>query len=628
LNAIAWIQGLQGLTLVAIICAFLFLEETGVPIPFAPGDLLLAIAGIAIAAGRVNPAVLVACAFVAIVTGAGLGREVFAVLGWDRLMKVAGPLHARVPLERASAMLQRNGWRAVFTARLIPGLRVHTTEVAGVSRMPRLTFMSGLLPATAVYVAAFVGLGAAFGRPILRVIHEAEHQLLILIACVAVGALLVVWSRSLARRALASAGGWTGVLTFRLDSPGIILIPACVGIDFAGRAAAVGFKLPLFLDSIGTILCGVLAGPWVGGSVGFIANLVSSNTVDPIAAPYSVVSFAIGFSAGLLRYLGRLSHGSAWLALWPVLFLVASVVSTPLNMALNEGRSGVPLGDAIFARLSDAHIPLLGAAYVGEATIDLPDKLLTVLGAFLIYRSLPAQPAGGRTLVLDVGEAFVFAFRSRRSPAKVAVAAACLLFSWLLFPLLLFVGYTVSVARSVRAGATELPAWDDLRGKLKDGVLLTVLLFAWALPGIAFGLPADLAGSGVASHGASWAAGALNTLLVALAVIGSLWGLFVLVAQGAIWSQYLRGGFRAGLNVADVLRRVRFNLGLTFVVAALVTVLAVIGFGGLLALLLGVLVTLPYCSWVGAYLLGRYASITDEALLTPSGSVRQSVTIR
>jgi hypothetical protein len=411
LNPIAWIQGLQGLTLVAIICAFLFLEETGVPIPFAPGDLLLAIAGIAIAAGRVNPAVLVACAFVAIVTGAGLGREAFAVLGWDRLMKVAGPLHARVPLERASAMLQRNGWRAVFTARLIPGLRVHTTEVAGVSRMPRL----GLF----------------------------------------------------------------------------------------GRTAARNRRL-----------------------------------------------------RGRLR------------------------------------------------------------------------RTRPVLGAFLIYRSLPAQPAGGRTLVLDVGEAFAFAFRSRRSPAKIAVAAACLLFSWLLFPLLLFVGYTVSVARSVRAGATELPAWDDLRGKLKDGALLTVLLFAWTLPGITLGLPADLAGSGVASHGASWPAGALSMLLVALAVIGSLWGLFVLVAQGAIWSQYLRGGFRAGLNVAEVFRRVRFNLGLTFVVAALVTVLAVIGFGGLLALLLGVLVTLPYCSWVGAYLLGRYASITDEALLTRSGSVRESVTIR
>ena len=605
MNPIAWIQGLQGLTLVAIICAFLFLEETGVPIPFAPGDLLLAIAGIAIAAGRVNPAVMVACAFVAILAGASLGREGFALLGWDRLMRVADPLHARVPLERAAAMLQRNGWRAVFTARLVPGLRVHTTEVAGVSRMPRLTFLGGLFPATAVYVAAFVGLGAAFGRPILRVIHEAEHQVLILIVCVAAGVLVVVWSRAFVRRALDAAGGWTGILTFRLDSPGIILIPACIGLNFAGHAAAQALKLPLFMDSIGTILCGVLAGPWVGGSVGFISNLLSSNTIDPIAAPYSVVSFAIGFTAGLFRYVGRPSQGSAWLALWPFLFFIASIVSTPLNVTLNGGQSGVALGDAIYTRLSGANVPVPVAAYVDEAVIDLPDKLLAVVGAFLIYRGLPAQPVRQRALVLDVGEAFTFAFRSRRFVAGMAAADLCLLFSWLLVPLLLFIGYTVSVARAARSGAAGLPPWNDLIGKLKDGLRLVTLLFAWTLPGIALGIPTELAGH--------VPPGGIGTPLGALAALGGLWDLFVLVAQGAIWSQYLHGGFRAGLNVAGVVRRVRFNLGLTLVIAALATVLAVIGLGGLFVFVLGVLVTLPYCSWVGAYLFGRYASVTDEA---------------
>ena len=43
MNPAAWIQGLEGLTLAAVICGFLFVEETGLPVPFAPGDLLLAI---------------------------------------------------------------------------------------------------------------------------------------------------------------------------------------------------------------------------------------------------------------------------------------------------------------------------------------------------------------------------------------------------------------------------------------------------------------------------------------------------------------------------------------------------------------------------------------------------------
>src|SRR2546423_1227120 len=157
----------------------MFFEEAGVPIPFAPGDLVLAIGGIAIAGGRLDPATFIVVVTASVLIGALAGREIFALLGWERLMRVAQPLHARKPLEHASRLLRRGGWRAVFTARLIPGLRVHTTQVAGGSRMPRGTFIRGLLPATAVYIGAFVGLGAAFGRPILNLIHEAEHQVVI-----------------------------------------------------------------------------------------------------------------------------------------------------------------------------------------------------------------------------------------------------------------------------------------------------------------------------------------------------------------------------------------------------------------------------------------------------------------
>jgi len=52
MDPVAWIEGLEGFTPVAVISARLFVEEVGVPLPFAPGDLLLAIGGTAIAAGR------------------------------------------------------------------------------------------------------------------------------------------------------------------------------------------------------------------------------------------------------------------------------------------------------------------------------------------------------------------------------------------------------------------------------------------------------------------------------------------------------------------------------------------------------------------------------------------------
>src|SRR5437899_1929478 len=128
--------------------------------------------------------------------------------------------------ERATGLLQRCGWRTGCTARLIPGLRVYTTQVAGVSRVPFRTFVGGLLPANAVYIAAFVGLGAAFGCPILALIQLAEHQLLLALLILVPLVLVFLLTRAPARRMLASleAAGWTGPLRFSLDSVGVVLI--------------------------------------------------------------------------------------------------------------------------------------------------------------------------------------------------------------------------------------------------------------------------------------------------------------------------------------------------------------------------------------------------------------------
>jgi len=616
-NPIAWFQGLDGTTLVVAITILMFVEEVGVPLPFAPGDLVLAVGGIAVAGGRVNPLVLVSAVAISVTLGAIIGRAVAELLGWDRLMRIAQPLHARGALERAAGLLQRGGWRTVFTARLIPGLRVYTTQVAGVSRVPISTFVAGLLPANAVYIAAFVGLGAAFGRPILALIQLAEHQFLLALLILVPLVLVFLLTRAPARRMLASleAAGWTGPLRFSLDSVGVVLILGCLGLNFAGHAIAVAFGLTLFLDSIGTVLAGVVAGPWVGGSVGFISNLVSSNTVDPIAAPYAIVSFAVGFAAGLARYLNWQKRGTGWLALWLVTVAIASLVSTPLNFLMNGGKSSVAFGDSIYAALTSAHLPRIIAAFVGEAAVDLPDKLLTVVAALLIAQGLPQRRTTAAPADLDLGEAFTFVIRSDRWVRKLLAGAACLLFIWLIVPFLLLVGYTVEIARRVRSGAHELPPWDHPWRNIKDGFKVLAALLIWTLPGALLGIPAAIVDAAVNEGSRQALGGSVSAVAAIVAALGSVWGVIVVLLEPAIISQYMDRGFRGALNLAAVIRRVRVNLALSIVVGALVVVLSTIGLIGLAALAIGVLVTFPYASYIGAYLIGRYARLTAPPTL-------------
>ena len=628
MNPIEWVQGLQGPALIAVICGFLFVEEVGVPLLFAPGDLVLAIGGIAIAGGRVNAAALVGALAVTIVAGGIMGREIFALLGWHRLMRVAEPLHARGALERASGLLQRGGWRAVFTARLIPGLRVHTTQVAGVSRMPRLTYIAGLLPATVVYIGAFVGLGAAVGRPILGLIHEAEHQVLLAAGLILAAVILVLLTRAPVRRALAAlyAAGWTGPLRLRLDSVRLVFILSALGLNFAGHAAAVELKLPLFLDSIGTIMSGIIAGPWIGGSVGFISNLVSSNTFDPLAAPYSIVSFAVGFAAGLAGYLNWHRRWSGRVALWLVCFSIAAVVSTPLNFLMSSGKSGVGSGDSIYALLTSLHMPHVLAAFLGEAAVDLPDKLISVGAALLIVQGLrEPQPTPTRA-ELNLAEPFMFVVRSHRWVRRLLAAAVCVLLSWLIIPYLLLSGYLIELARGRRAGRRDLPSWNQPWSKLRDGFKINVVLTIWMIPVVLLSIPAAIV-SGLQEQPGFTVAGVVSNLAGIVAAVGSLWFLVVLLLEPPIFSQYLERGVRGALSVPGVIRRLRVNVGLTIVVGALVIVLTVVGVIGLLGLLVGVLVTLPYASFVGAYLVGYYARLTDRTVEPVAYSQKEPVSL-
>ncbi|HEV2014120.1 MAG TPA: RDD family protein [Candidatus Dormibacteraeota bacterium] len=205
MNPITSIANLSGDLLIVVLAGLVFIEESGIPIPFAPGDLLLLIAGIAIASDTVEPLPMVAGLLVATVLGAMVGREVFAAVGRPALMKVADVLRFRPALERATHLLRRRGAPAVFVGRLIPGLRIHTTQAAGVSKMPRLTFAAGLVPSVFVYIAVFVGLGALVGQPAVRLFHRAEHRFFV-IAVTTLAALAVVLSvRWLAQRGALNA---------------------------------------------------------------------------------------------------------------------------------------------------------------------------------------------------------------------------------------------------------------------------------------------------------------------------------------------------------------------------------------------------------------------------------------
>lgn len=55
-----------------------------------------------------------------------------------------------------------------------------------------------------------------------------------------------------------------------------IMIPLGVAINYVGGQIAQSLGLPIYLDSIGTIIVAAIMGPWVGAISGVLFNIISS----------------------------------------------------------------------------------------------------------------------------------------------------------------------------------------------------------------------------------------------------------------------------------------------------------------------------------------------------------------
>ena len=107
----------------------------------------------------------------------------------------------------------------------------------------------------------------------------------------------------------------------------LVLIPIAIAINIAIGELVVRLKLPVYLDSIGTVLVGAIAGPWAGALTGALTNLIWG-LFNPFAAPFFYVAAVIGFLAGLAGKRGAFENESPrWLSV-----LVGAVFVFSLTM--------------------------------------------------------------------------------------------------------------------------------------------------------------------------------------------------------------------------------------------------------------------------------------------------------
>jgi energy-coupling factor transport system substrate-specific component len=172
----------------------------------------------------------------------------------------------------------------------------------------------------------------------------------------------------------------------------LALIPVAIAINIAiGQLVYGVLKIPfLYLDSIGTVLVGLLGGPFAGLITGALSNLIWGLLGNASYVPFFYVAAVIGLLAGIFARLGWARKIWMWGLGGLITGVVAAVLSAPTSAIVFGGVTGAGT-DLLVAAFRASGANIMQATF-GQGIVSDPfDKLITFLVVFLIVLALPKR---------------------------------------------------------------------------------------------------------------------------------------------------------------------------------------------------------------------------------------------
>ena len=170
----------------------------------------------------------------------------------------------------------------------------------------------------------------------------------------------------------------------------LALIPRAVALNLAIGAIVAALKLPVYLDSIGTVLVAALAGPLAGVLTGVTSNLVLGMLSSPTFIAFIPVTAVIGATAGIASRVGAFRTIPRAAVAGVVIGILAGAASVPIVLALFGGVTAGGTG-IITIILRALDLPLESAALISSISVDVLDKVLSCVIVTVVLARLPRR---------------------------------------------------------------------------------------------------------------------------------------------------------------------------------------------------------------------------------------------
>ena len=175
----------------------------------------------------------------------------------------------------------------------------------------------------------------------------------------------------------------------KTDINKLTIISVAVVLNIIGAFVAVTFRLPIFIDTIGTILISFIFGPSYGMLTGICTSLVNGLSFDPYSLYFMPVQMIIGLVSGLLYKKGLFKEKLIFLGTI-IVTVIGSITAAIISAYVFSGitSSGTSF---ITMYLKEAGINIVASVFSTQILFDLLDKAVVISIVLYFIKRIPKE---------------------------------------------------------------------------------------------------------------------------------------------------------------------------------------------------------------------------------------------
>lgn len=167
----------------------------------------------------------------------------------------------------------------------------------------------------------------------------------------------------------------------------LLLIPVGVAVNVVGGQIASLLHLPMYLDTIGTIFTGIIAGPWVAAVTGLVTNLITG-MLNPVNFWFAHVNILVGLVTGFMARAGWFKDWKKGLLAIVIQSAVSTIASAPPAVYLFGGVTGS--GTSLITAVLMASGQSVWTSFLSVEIIwTLIDRIISWLISLGVMRVIP-----------------------------------------------------------------------------------------------------------------------------------------------------------------------------------------------------------------------------------------------